>query len=145
MTPPMLTGFRITNKRNENKEIKNKVYCDNGGSFYIYKINEKFISNTELIKKLERYQIFTSLENKAFEENCLVYAMRQTNLFSEAILNNMRTTCYTRYISKKQLEEFGNMYNIKFNVVKYEQSDNTMHSITRNKQSYFGSDKQDAK
>ena len=79
----MLTGFRITNKRNENKEIKNKIYCDNGGSFYIYKINEKFISNTELIKKLERYQIFTTLENKAFEENCLVYAMRQTNLFSE--------------------------------------------------------------
>ena len=98
-----------------------------------------------MIKKLERYQIFTSLENKAFEENCLVYAMRQTNLFSEAILNNMRTTCYTRYISKKQLEEFGNMYNIKFNVVKYEQSDNTMHSISRGKNNNIGSDKQDAR
>ena len=141
----MLTGFRITNKRNENKEIKNKIYCDNGGSFYIYKINEKFISNTELIKKLERYQIFTTLENKAFEENCLVYAMRQTNLFSEAILNNMRTTCYTRYISKKQLEEFGNMYNIKFNVVKYRTDLNRWADITHGKNNYFGSDKQDAK
>ena len=37
------------------------------------------------------------------------------------------------------------MYNIKFNVVKYEQSDNKWHSLSRNKQPYFGSDKQDAK
>lgn len=140
-----ITSIRIINPNNANKECKNKIYADNGGSFYIYKINEKFISNIELVKKLERYQIFTSLNNKAFDENCLVYAMRQTNLFSDAILNNMRTTCYTRYVSKKQLEKFGESYNIKFNVIKYEQSDNKWHSITRGKDKYFGSDKEDAK
>ena len=140
-----ITSIRIINPNNANKECKNKIYADNGGSFYIYKINEKFMSNIELIKKLERYQIFTSLDNKAFDENCLVYAMRQTNLFTDAILNNMRTTCYTRYVSKKQLEKFGESYNIKFNVVKYEQSDKSMHPITRGKDKYFGSDKKDAK
>ena len=140
-----ITSIRIINPNNANKECKNKIYADNGGSFYMYKINEKFISNIELVKKLERYQIFTSLDNKAFDENCLVYALRQTNLFTESILNNMRTTCYTRYVSKKQLEKFGKSYNIKFNVVKYEQSDKSMHPITRNKQPYFGSDKEDAK
>lgn len=140
-----ITSLRIINPNNANKECKNKIYADNGGSFYIYKINEKFMSNIELVKKLERYQIFTSLDNKAFDENCLVYAMRQTNLFTDAVLNNMRTTCYTRYISKKQLEKFGESYNIKFNVVKYEQSDKSMHPITRGKDKYFGSDKQDAK
>ena len=140
-----ITSIRIINPNNANKECKNKIYADNGGSFYIYKINEKFMSNIELVKKLERYQIFTSLNNKAFDENCLVYAMRQTNLFNESILNNMRTTCYTRYISKKQLEKFGESYNIKFNVVKYEQSDKSMHPITRGKDKYFGSDKKDAK
>lgn len=140
-----ITSIRIINSNNANKECKNKIYADNGGSFYIYKINEKFMSNIELVKKLERYQIFTSLDNKAFDENCLVYAMRQTNLFNESILNNMRTTCYTRYISKKQLEKFGESYNIKFNVIKYEQSDKSMHPITRNKDKYFGSNKEDAK
>ena len=140
-----ITSLRIINPNNANKECKNKIYADNGGSFYIYKINEKFMSNVELVKKLERYQIFTSLNNKAFDENCLVYAMRQTNLFTEAVLNNMRTTCYARYISKKQLEQFGNIYNIKFNVIKYRTDLNKWADITHGKDKYFGSDKQDAK
>lgn len=134
----------IINKRNIGREIKNKIYADNGGSFYIYKINEKFKNNVALVKKLERYQIFEDLNNEAFNENCLVYAMRQTNLFSEAILNNMRTTNFTRYISKKQLQEFGDMYNIKFNVVKYRPETNKFEDITQGKNKFFGSDKDDA-
>ena len=124
ITPRMLTGFRITNKANENKKIINKVYCDNGGSFYIYKINEKYLSNVELIKKLERYQIFNDLKNKAFDVNCLVYSMIQTNLFSEAVINSMKATCYTRYISQKQLNEFGEKYEIAFNVIKFRDDKN---------------------
>ena len=142
----------IVNKRNIGREIKNKIYADNGGSFYIYKINEKFVSNAALVKKLERYQIFEDLNNKAFNENCLVYAMRQTNLFNEAILNNMRTTCFTRYISKKQLQKFGELYNIKFNVIKYRPDTNKFEDITQGKKGtkgsslrgFFGSDKNDA-
>ena len=134
----------IIDKRNIGREIKNKIYADNGGSFYPYKINEKFKENTTLVKKLERYQIFEDLNNDAFNENCLVYAMRQTNLFSEAILNNMRTTCFSRYISKKQLQQFGEMYNIKFNVVKYRPETNKFEDITHGKNKFFGSDKNDA-
>lgn len=142
----------IINQKNIGREIKNKIYADNGGSFYIYKINEKFKNNVALVKKLERYQIFEDLNNDAFNENCLVYAMRQTNLFSEAILNNMRTTCFTRYISKKQLQKFGEMYNIKFNVVKYRPETNKFEDITHGKKGtkgsslrgFFGSDKNDA-
>ena len=142
----------LINQKNIGREIKNKIYADNGGSFYIYKINEKFKENHELVKKLERYQIFEDLNNPAFNENCLVYAMRQTNLFSEAILNNMRTTCFSRYISKKQLQKFGDMYNIKFNVVKYRPETNKFEDITHGKKGtkgsslrgFFGSDKDDA-
>ena len=134
----------IVNQKNIGREIKNKIYADNGGSFYIIKINEKFKENPELVKKLERYQIFEDLNNEAFNENCLVYAMRQTNLFSEAILNNMRTTCFTRYISKKQLQEFGELYNIKFNVVKYRPETNKFEDITHGKNKFFGSVKNDA-
>ena len=133
ITPRMLTGFRIINKLNENKKIINKVYCDNGGSFYIYKINEKYNSNKELLSKLERYQIYNNLNNKAFDVNCLVYAMIQTKLFNESEIESMKTTCYTRYISKKELEEFGEKYQLAFNVVKYEESKNKWESITRNK------------
>lgn len=139
-----ITDITIVGKRNIGRQIKNKIYADNGGSFYIYKINDKFKDNIPLVKKLERYQIFTDLNNKAFDENCLVYAMRQTNLFSEAILNNMRTTCFTRYISKKQLQKFGEMYNIKFNVVKYRPDENKFQDITQGKNKFFGSVKNDA-
>ena len=134
----------IVNQKNIGREIKNKIYADNGGSFYKYKINENFKQNPELVKKLERYQIFEDLNNDAFNENCLVYAMRQTNLFSEAILNNMRTTCLSRNISKKQLQEFGQMYNIKFNVIKYRPETNKFEDITHGKNKFFGSDKNDA-
>ena len=147
-----IIDITIVNQKNIGKQIKNKIYSDNGGSFYIYKINEKFKNNVALVKKLERYQIFTDLNNSAFNENCLVYAMRQTNLFSEAILNNMRTTCFTRYISKKQLQEFGEMYNIKFNVIKYRHDTNKFEDITHGKKGikgsslrgFFGSVKDDA-
>ncbi len=136
--------IKIVGKGNIGREIKNKIYADNGGSFYKYKINEKFKQNPALVKKLERYQIFEDLNNEAFNENCLVYAMRQTNLFSEAILNNMRTTCFTRYISKKQLQKFGELYNIKFNVVKYLPDKNQWDDITHGKNKFFGSVKNDA-
>ena len=133
----------LFNARNRGREIKNKIYADNGGSFYPYKINEKFLNNPELVKKLERYQIFTNLKNKAFNENCLVYAMRQTNLFSEAILINMRTVSYSRYIDKKNLQKFGKIYNIKFYVVKYFPDEDKFKDITKGKK-FFGSDKDDA-
>ena len=147
-----IIDITLINKRNIGREIKNKIYADNGGSFYKYKINEKFKNNVALVKKLERYQIFEDLNNPAFNENCLVYAMRQTNLFSEAILNNMRTTCFTRYISKKQLQQFGELYNIKFNVVKYRPETNKFEDITQGKKGtkgsslrgFFGSVKNDA-
>ena len=138
-----ITSITIFNQRNRGREIKNKIYADNGGSFYPYKINEKFLNNPELIKKLERYQIFTNLKNKAFKENCLVYAMRQTNLFSEGTLINMRSISYSRYIDKKGLQKFGEIYNIKFYVVKYFNDENKFKDITKGKK-FFGSDKEDA-
>lgn len=139
-----IIDISFINKRNIGREIKNKIYVDNGGSFYKYKINDKFNQNLPLVKKLERYQIFEDLNNPAFNENCLVYAMRQTNLFSEAILNNMRTTCIDRHISKKGLQEFGEMYDIKFNVVKYRPDTNKFEDITQGKNKFFGSVKDDA-
>ena len=138
-----ITEITFFNQRNKGREIKNVIYADNGGSFYPYKINEKFKSNHALIKKLKRYQIFTNLKRSAFKENCLVYAMRQTNLFSEAILNNMRSVSYSRYIDKKNLTKFGKIYNIKFYVVKYFHDEDKFKDITKGKK-FFGSDKDDA-
>ena len=138
-----ITEITFFNQRNIGKEIKNVIYADNGGSFYPYKINEKFKSNHALIKKLKRYQIFTNLKRSAFKENCLVYAMRQTKLFSEAILINMRTVSYSRYIDKKNLTKFGKIFNIKFYVVKYFHDEDKFKDITKGKK-FFGSVKDDA-
>ena len=91
-------------KKNENKEYKNKIYYDNWWSFYIYKINKKYQTNTELINKLEIYQIFTYFNNKSFKENYLVYSMKQTWYFNNSILINIITTCFTKYINEKTIK-----------------------------------------
>ena len=87
-------------------------------SFYIYKIHKKYQTNTELINKLEIYQIFTYFNNKSFKENYLVYSIRQKRYFNNSILINMRITYFTKYINEKQLKEFSKIYYIKFNVIK---------------------------
>jgi hypothetical protein len=140
-----ITGFRLCNKKhltNEEGEQIN-IYCDNGGSFYPYKIKPEFENNQFLLNILKRYQITNDLTDKMFEVNCLTYALKMSGKFSDNIIDNFKIDCFTRYISQGQLNTLGNKYNIVFRVVKYGKSNKQFKDITRGKK-VIGSDKPDA-
>ena len=141
-----ITGFKLCNKKHLDHEDPNKIriYADNGGSFYPYKINAEFSDNEFLLNKLRRYQITNDLSDKMFDVNCLTYALMMSGKFNATTISNFKIDCFSRYVSHKQLEELGNSYNIAFKVVKYEQSDNKWHDITHGKKNVIGSKEKDA-
>ena len=140
-----ITGFRLCNKKHltdkSGKQIN--VYCDNGGSFYPYKIKSLFENNQFILNILKRYQITNDLKDKMFEVNCLTYALKMSGKFNDNIIDNFKIDCYTRYISQGQLNTLGNKYNIAFNVVKYDKSNNAFKDITKGKK-VIGSNETDA-
>jgi hypothetical protein len=65
LTLDMITGIRITHKKNLfNKLGKNSttIYCENGRSFYNYKINDKFKDCKILLHKLLKYQMIYQMK-----------------------------------------------------------------------------------
>ncbi|MBR4316128.1 MAG: hypothetical protein IKP65_04065, partial [Alphaproteobacteria bacterium] len=123
-----------------------RVYKDNGGKFYKYKINKQFENNDKLIEKLARYQIFKSLnDNKdKFEYNCLIYALMMTGWqFGQMSMDNFKDLCYDRYVSMKDVDKLGKLANIKFDIVK-KMKNGKYDNITKGKK-IIGSDKADAK
>ncbi len=93
-----ITGFRLCNKKHlTNKEGEQiNVYCDNGGSFYPYKIKPEFENNQFLLNILKRYQITNDLTDKMFEVNCLTHALKMSGKFSDDMIDNFKINCYTR-------------------------------------------------
>ena len=138
-------GFRLCNKKNlttRNNEII-KVYADNGGSFYPYKINKQFENNEFINNILKYYQITNDLKNEMFNVNCLTYALMMSGKFKNDIIDNFKIECFTRNISHKQPEELGEDFNISFKVVKYREDQNKFDDITRGKK-VIGSNKKDS-
>ena len=130
-----ITGFRLCNKKNlktSNNEII-KVYADNGGAFYPYKINKQFENNEFINNILKRYQITNDLKNEMFNVNCLTYALMMSGKFKNVIIDNFKLKCYKRHISHDALDELGKDFNISFKVVKYRQDQNKWDNITPNK------------
>jgi len=50
----MITCLQIYNPKNKNKDCQNKIYCDNGGELYKYKINKKLEHDEILLSILQR-------------------------------------------------------------------------------------------
>ena len=89
LTIDMITGISFYTVQNE-KDKGINIYCDNGGSFYKYKINDCFESCEPLLNILKRYQITNNLiENKnLFNINCITYALKM----SGNLMNQQSTT-----------------------------------------------------
>ena len=136
--------FRIPSITLDKKNI-NKIYCDNGGSFYKYKINKTFENCIPLRIKLLRYQITNELNedmiNKKFKDcellkekllrcknmfkyNCITWALKMSCKFNETTIENIASFSYHRYVSHKELQEFGDKFNIAFKVLKYRKDKN---------------------
>ena len=146
LTIDMITGIRLTHKKHLFKKLGSNsttIYCDNGGSFYNYKINETFKDCNPLLNKLLKYQITNDLSNEMFNYNCITWALKMSGKFSEAIINNIKINSYSRYVSRKDLHDLGVKFNIAFRVVKYREDNNEWNNITPNKK-IIGSDKNDA-
>ena len=155
--------FRIPSITLDKKNI-NKIYCDNGGSFYKYKINKTFENCIPLRITLLRYQITNELNkdmiNKKFKKcellkeellrcknmfkyNCITWALKMSCKFNETTIENIASFSYHRYVSHKELQEFGDKFNIAFKVLKYRKDKNDCEDITSGKK-VIGSNKLNA-
>ncbi len=150
VTLSMLSYLRISHKKDLYKPFGSTngvhIYADNGGAFLKYKINKKFENSEFLCNKLLRYQVTNKLKDNMnmFKMNCLVYALSQTGIFSETEIQSMMCRCFDKYISHKQLEDFGRKFGIKFVVNKWKESKNQWMNITNGKKKFIGSYDEDA-
>ena len=123
-TMDMISKITITDKPHLGKAAETKIYCDVSGGFYDRRLIEECTSELEAICK--RYQIFkgvldpeTNKPRKEYEMNCLMYAFTMSGQFDEKTLASMKARCFTRIVSKKQLKDLCELYNIHVNLIKY--------------------------
>ena len=110
--------------------IKDRI--DKRCFIYKYKIDQEFISNTHLLNILKRYQIYANYDDDSlFENNSVIHALKQTNLFDDETLNEMKLICSDPHPSTDNLNELGKQFNILFRIVKFNPSNNTWDDITR--------------
>lgn len=133
----------------DKKEIK---YTRKSGSFFPYLLKPSL--NSDILREtLGKCQIFDILTDnikgktkvkKELKDNCLIYALKQTELFTNAELNNMRLRQLTRYQKQQDMEDLATEFNLKIFVRDiYDdlqtRQGRTTRGATRNKRkSYFG-------
>ena len=146
LTIDMVTGIEIVHKNNLFRKGDGncvKIYCDNGGSFYNYKINDEFMNCKPLLDKLHKYQITNDLTDKIFNMNCITYALQQSGKFDQKTIDNIKVNSYARYVSHKDLDKLGTQFNIAFKIVKPRDDKNQVDNITPGKK-IIGSPNADA-
>ena len=84
------------------KEPKTRV--KKSGAFFPY------LNTTTLV--LNKYQIFKKVENADYSENCLIYALRQSEIVSETTLNSIKSMVTDRHIPVCKLAEVAKAANI---------------------------------
>ena len=93
-----------------------KSHDDRAGMFFNYLIDDK--TPNCIINQLKRYQIYKTLVDKNgnriedLEDCCFVYALKMSNKFSEAILNQIRIRIQNRYLPFRCIEEICNEFKI---------------------------------
>ena len=139
-TIDMFDSIIITPFAKGSKVHGKQIYSDNGGAFF----DSTLVVNLpqELVKVMARYQVFDTLlesgkPRQELESNCLIYAFEQSGLFDVQTLTSMKAKCFTRIVSKKQLDKLGKDYQIRIEV--YKQTPNRhIESVVRNKDKAFG-------
>ena len=146
ITMDMITGLRFMNKDYQYKKLgldAVKIYCDNSGSFYHYKINECFEDCKPLLSQLLKYQITNNIKINIFNMNCLIYALKMSGKVNDTTVQKLILDNNTRKLSQKALSKIGEENGIRFNVKKIDSSNNKLDDITHRKK-IIGSAKKDA-
>ena len=106
----MISSLRFITKEQQFKKLglnTVKIYCDNSGSFYNYKINECF-KECEIVKNhLLKYQITNNLKNDIFNMNCLIYALKMSGKVEDKTIQELLLDNNMRKISQKALSLIG--------------------------------------
>ena len=100
------------------------------------KIKKEFENNQVLLDKLKRYQI-SSNDDLIYENNSVIHALKQTNLFDDETIDKMKMICSDLHPSINNLNELGNQFNIFFKIVKFKPGNNRWDDITQGKR-YIG-------
>lgn len=92
-----------------------RINNDNGGHFFEYLADESLPA--EVLEFLAKLQIFSSLstddktQRKELNDCCFIYALQQTEHFTEEELNRFRLRIKSRYLSVSKLNEIANDQN----------------------------------
>lgn len=136
VTIDLCSAIEITPKAFGKKKSETEIYCDNGGAFYDAVIKEEY---SYLEQFTSRYQIFSTLlnsDNKPRDEfnlNCLLYAFKQSGKFDDKTLTAMKTRCFTRIVSYKQVCDLCKEFKIRLSIKKYDAKQKQIKSINNNK------------
>ncbi len=96
-------------KQDKEKARKSKQKLEErGGKFFPYTNPYKL--------DLTRYQIFSHIDPKFYTENCLIYALRQSNRFDTMALSNLTDYVKDGSVPQKNLSKIAERLNIKFEV-----------------------------
>ena len=134
----MCSAVQITPKAFGNKRSQTEIYCDNGGAFYDCVIKEDYSYLEQFTK---RYQVFSSLlvDNKPrseFDLNCLLYAFKQSGQIDDKTLIAMKSRCFTRIVSFKQVCNLCDEFKIRLSIKKKDMKQNQLKPINNKK--YIG-------
>lgn len=133
----------ITPKAFGRQEGETRIYCDNGGAFYDKKLKSQY---AHLDRFTKRYQIFSQTTDNTgkireeYNSNCLVYAFEQSGLLDETTIKAIKIRCFTRLISRKQLEDLCNEFKLRVTLTKWSKRKHQQwESVIRKKgQNYLG-------
>ena len=99
-------------------------------SRFKFKIREIYKKNRILIEKLKRYQISANIEDHMYEFNSLIYALKQTQKFSENQISEMiQFKMNENEKMSKYLTRFGTRFNIQFELLKFNEKENKWRNV----------------
>ena len=130
----MLSSIVITPIAHGNKKPAHEIYSDVSGGFYDKKLIDE--CPKEIVDLCYRYQIFkgildeeTNKPRVEYNMNCLLYAFTASGKFTEEDLNSMKSRCYTRIVSKKDLTKLCIEYGIKVILRKWKKDVNKWNDV----------------
>jgi len=86
---------------------------------------------------LDRYGIYSKIDSKNYNENCLIKSLRNSNQISETKIEKIKIMLKTREIPKRKLKEIANKLNICLSI-KQINKDIEYHGDKKNKQIKLG-------
>lgn len=94
------------------------------GSFFNYYLN---IPYTKFLEEMfERYQIYYKYKENVYEDNCLIYALKQSKLFKDEEIDSLKCLCKSRFFPKKDLNKITDILKCRIILSTHDKDSNKM-------------------